>query len=894
MTPRDVRPPAWVQRLLLRRLPPGPVGQSIVGDLHEEFTADRTTGGSMRALVRYLRNALSVGLRFRGRSRRGLTPQRSPEGPRAGLTGTFCHDVRVAARLLYRRPGLTAIAVLSLGLGIGANASIFTLVDTILLKPLPYPRAEELVGVFRIDPQVTGANPDVSRLAGLYAVPYEVQRDWIQMSSVFAAAGAYATGEGTLLESGGPTSVRASLMTSGAFAALGIAPALGRSFLPEDDQVGAPPVVILSQGLWQSQFGADSGVVGRDVVIDGTAYRVVGVMPSGFAFPNPRIRLWTSLSDNQKTSSVRNAGYLQVVARLSRGLTLEGAQREMDQVARRIGEIHPDEAEDGIGLYRLKDLTVADRGSGLLILMGAVGAVLLIACTNIAGLLLVRATERRREIAVRKALGAGASRLVLQQLYESLLLSLLGGIVGWGIARVGMVPFLTLMPRELPRIGEVRVDSSLLVTAGVFALVTGLLTGLLPALKARATPISAVIQEGGRTLAGGRSTNRTQRGLVVAQVALAFVLLAGAGLFVRSMTELLAVNPGFRADGIVVASVEAPPDHRQSERFLAFLREVKERFLALPGVVEVGAANQLPFSGGWSAPPVSVEAPSGIRNGALHVATVLPGYHATMRIPILEGRGLSPDDGPGSQPVVVISQSLARTMAPDGSALGKRVRIDLQGDSVWRTVVGVAGDVVYRLNFVPQAMFYVPVAQRPNRMENWVIRTAGNPAGVLTGIRQVAHEMNPEAAPTARVLTEAIRDSEAVVSSRFMVMLLGGLAGLAAVLAVLGVYGVLAYTVQLRAHEIGIQLALGAESGRILRTLLHRGVTMAGVGMVIGVGLSLLLGRVVQSALFGVRAWDPLTLGSVGGVLLASVLAASYVPARRAAALDAVTVLRGE
>lgn len=800
----------------------------------------------------------------------------------------------MAARLLAQRPGLTTVAVLSLGLGIGANASIFTLVDTVLLKPLPYPQAEELVGVYRIDPAVTGPHPDVSRLAGLYAVPYEVHRDWIRMSTVFAAAGGYATDEVTLLGSDAPISVRQALMSSGAFAALGITPALGRSLVPDDDRVGASSVAVLSYGLWQSRFGADTGVVGRVVSVDGTAYTVVGVMPPGFAFPDSRVRLWTSFSDDLKTSPVRNGGYMQVVARLSEGLSLEEAQREMDQVARRIGALHSAEAEHGIGLYRLKDLTLAGRGSTLLILMAAVTAVLLIACTNIAGLLLVRATERRREIGVRKALGAGSGRLVLQQLYESLILSLLGGAAGWGLARVGMVPFLSLMPSELPRLGEVRVDSGLLVAAGVLALLAGLLIGLLPAVKAVATPITSVIQGSGRGVAGGRSTSRTHRMLVVAQVALAFVLLAGAGLFVRSMMGLLAVNPGFRADGVVVASVETPPDRRDGDPLLMFVREVEERFAALPGVAGVGAANEMPFSGGWSAPPVSVESPRGIWSGILHVATVLPGYEGTMGIPILEGRALSPGDGPASEPVVIVSQSLARPMAPEGSALGMRVRINTPGDSVWRTVVGVVGDVVYRLNSGPVPMFYVPVAQRRDRMENWVIRTAGDPAGVVAGIRQVAREMNPEAASTVRALTEAIRDSEAAVSSRFMVTLLGGLAGLAAVLAVLGVYGVLAYLVQLRSHEIGIQMALGADSGRVLSRVLRRGLLMAGVGTVVGVGLALLLGRVVQSELFGIRSWDPLTLGSVAAALLGSALAASYIPARRAAALDPVTVLRGE
>lgn len=894
MSARDQGPPAWVQGILLRCLPPGSVGRSMVGDLHEEFTADLRTGGRARAVLPYLRKAVSVGIRFAGRG--PLRP--APLGPRGndpgGAMSALWHDLRLSVRLLVRRPGLTLAAVVSLGLGIGANASIFTLVNTILLKPLPYPEARDLVGVFRIDPEVTGPHPTPDRLSGLFAVPYEVHRDWVDMSHAFTAAGGYATDEATLMEESGPASVIVCLMTSGAFAALGIAPELGRTFLPGDNRVGAPPQAVLSYGLWQSRFGRDRGVLGREVNVDGTDFTVVGVMPWGFAFPNAGVRLWISFPDEYKTSPVRNAGYMQVVARLAPGITLEAAQRDVDEVARRIGEVHPEEAKDGIGLFPLKDLTVAGRGLGLGVLMGAVTLVLLIACTNIAGLLLVRASERRREIGVRRALGAGGRRLVFQQLSESLLLSLLGGAAGWGLARVGMVPFLSLMPRELPRINEVRVDSGLLLVAGAFALLTGLLTGLLPALKTAATPIASAVQEGGRSLAGGRSTSRTQSGLVVTQIALAFVLLAGAGLFVRSMMELLAVDPGFRAEGIVVASVDPPADQRTDESALVFLQEMQERLRALPGVEEVGAANQMPFSGGWSAPPVSVETLEGIWEGIRHFAVVLPTYHAAMRIPIVEGRGLSPDDDAGSEPVVVLSETLARFMAPEGSPLGMRVRVETRGDSIWRTVVGVAGDVVYRLNYAPQGMFYVPVAQRPGRVGNWVIRTSGDPAVLMGGIRRVAEEMNPGAAPTLRVLKDAIEDSQAVVASRFSVLLLGSLAGLAGILAILGVYGVLAYLVQLRSRDIGIRLALGAESGRILKTVLRRGLVMVGLGVGIGTALSLALGRVTQSALFGVRAWDPLTLTAAGLALLASVLAASYLPARRAATVDPVEVLKGE
>jgi len=894
MSPRRAGPPAWAEALLLLSLPRGPVGRSIVGDLHEEFTADLSGRGRTRAVLRYLRRALSVALHLSGPGGRAPHPGKGRQSRTRQGVGALGHDLRLAARLLLRRPGLTLTAVVSLGLGIGANTGLFTLVNAILLRPLPYPEAAELVGVFRIDPEVTGPTPTPERLSGLFAVPYEVHRDWVEMSPVFTAAGGYATDGATVLEESGPASVRVALMTSGTFRALGVAPELGRSFLPEDDQVGAPPAAVLSDGYWRRRFGGDRGVLGKVLEVDGLGYTVVGVMPQGFAFPGSATQLWLSFSDELKTNPVRNAGYMQVVARLAPALGLEGAQREMDQVARRIGEIHPEEVEHGIGLFPLKDLIVAGRGAGLLGLMGAVALVLLIACTNLAGILLVRATERRREMGVRRALGAGRGRLVAQQLAECILLSLLGGLAGWALARVGMEPFLSLMPRELPRLGEVRVDSGLLLVAFALALLAGLLTALLPAWKAAATPINTVLGEGGRNLSGGRSASRIQGALVVSQVALAFVLLAGAGLFVRSMVELLAVDPGFRSEGIVIASFDVPPDRRSTAEFAAFLEEMEARLRSFPGVLEVGAANQMPFSGGWSAPPVSVETVEGVREGIRHFAAVLPTYHATMGIPIVEGRSLSPQDGPAAEPVVVVSETLARLMAPEGSPLGMRVRIETVGDSLWRTVVGVAGDVVYRLNYVPQGMFYVPITQRPGSIRNWVVRSDGDPERLLAPVRRLAVEMNPGAAPELRVLEDAVRSSEAVVASRFTVILLGGLAALAAFLAVLGVYGVLAYLVQLRTREMGIRMAMGAERGRVLWRVLRQGLALAGLGIGVGVVLVLVLGQVVQAGLFGIPARDPLTLVGAALGLGAAVLVASYLPARRAASLDPVVVLRGE
>ena len=803
-------------------------------------------------------------------------------------------DLRNAARLLFRRPGLTLIAVVSLGLGIGASTAIFSLVDTVLLRPLPYPEADRLVEAFRIDKAVTGLNPTVERVSGLFAVPYEVHRDWMEAGPVFTAGRGYAGTRVTLLEGDGSSSLLATRMTSGAFRALGIQLEAGRAFLPEDDRVGAPPVAVLSYGLWQGQFGGDPGVVGRQINLDGTAHTVTGVMPRDFSFPDDVYRLWLSFTDAQKTSPTRNAGYLKVVARLAPGITLEQARREMAQVGTRIGELHPEEAEQSIGLFPLKAIVVGGSGTGLLVLLGAVTLVLLIACTNMAGLFLVRATERRREIGVRLALGAESRRVVFQHLSESLLLALLGGAVGWGLAAVGLKPLLSLMPGELPRLHELRLDQGLLFTAIGFALFTGVLTGIVPALQAAGTPVTSVLREGGRSLAGGRSRSRTQGTLVVAQVALAFVLLTGAGLFIRTMTGLLAVDPGFRTRNIAVANVSFPAGAGDINEAQFYFRTLEDRIRALPGVEDVGAADQMPFSGGLSAPPVSVETTAGLWEGILHFPTVTPSYFSTMGIPVLSGRGLSPDDSPDTDLVVVVSQAQAERMAPDGSPLGLRIRLNAPGADQWRTVVGVVGNVKYGLDWEAMAQAYVPLAQAPDFMDNWVIRTAGDPLDVAAAFQELREELDPEGTSVVRDLESLVYGSRAVVAARFSLVLLGGLAGLAALLAVFGVYGVLAYLVQLRSKEIGIQLALGAEKGTVLGTVLRSGFMMAGFGLGLGILMALGLGRFLASQLFGVEPSDPATLAGAGLLLLGATLVASYLPARRAAGLDPVEVLRRE
>jgi putative ABC transport system permease protein len=887
-------PPRVAEWILRRVLPDGTIGESIIGDLREEFSAEFRRHGPLRARLGHLRKTLSVFGRF------ALPPlPRSPSGRRvndqkANTMSAIWYDLRQALRLLVRKPGLTIVAIVSLGLGIGANTAIFSLVNTILLKPLPYPDSHELVEAFRVDERVTGLTPDVGRVSGIWAVPYEVHEDWLGAGPVFASGGGY-SGTMVQLEEGDERErVLAARMTSGAFQALGTQPSLGRTFLPEDDAVGASPAVVLSHGLWENRFGQDPDILGRQIQLDGTLYTVTGVMPQDFGFPDNRYQAWVTFSDDQKTSPTRNSGYMKVVARLAPGMTLEQARLEMAQFSRRNGELHPEEVEHGVGLFPLKTLIIGSSGGGLLVLLGAVTLVLLIACTNIAGLFLVRATERRREIGVRRALGAGGRRIVFQHLSEALILSVLGAGLGWWLAVVGLEPLLSLMPSELPRIGEMRIDENLLFTAMGFALLTGLLTGILPALKAAGTPITQVLQEGGRGFSGGRKSNRMQSALVISQVALAFVLLTGAGLFIRSMTSLLSVDPGFNTENLALADVSWPSEAEDMDEALVFYRELERRIRALPGVVDVAAADQMPFTSGFSTPPVTVETTEGPQEIAAIFPSVTTTFFTTMEIPILEGRGLGPEDVGSSEPVVVISQTLADLMAPDGSPLGMRVRLDAGSDPIWRTVVGVVSDVKFRLNFRSLPMVYASMEQGPSYMDNWVVRTASNPLSLAPALQRLGEEMDPEGTMRVRELDAMIHGSYAVVSARFSVILLGSLAGLAALLALFGVYGVLAYLVQLRSREIGIQIALGAEKGEVLKQVIRRGLTMGGIGLLSGLVLALALGRLAESQLFGVGAWDLKSFVGAGVLLLGATLTASYLPARRAAGTDPVQVLKGE
>jgi putative ABC transport system permease protein len=883
----------------------------------EQFYADRLRearsggepGGPLSQWSHAAFDSARNGIRERAAALRGSSAPaypasrsrpRSPSDPgrrgawRSILTHVFA-DTRHSLRLMAKKPFFALSGVVTLGLGIGTTTMMLSVVDTVLLKPLPYPDSEQLVAVFRIDPEVTGPNPSVTNIANLYAVPYEVFGDWRDMSPVFESAGAYYRTSVALTGGDRAERLTGAVVTSGVFEALDIPAALGRTFIPADDEVGAPGVVALSHGLWQDQFGGDSTVLGRQLSLSGRQYTVVGVMPEDFRFPSTTTQLWMTLSDERKTSPVRNAGYLQVIARIRSGVSLEQAQREEDAVARRIGEAHPAEVEHGIGLFSYKELVLGSTGPGLLILLGAVGLVLLIACANIANLLLVRATERRRELGIRQALGAGRYRLMAQHLNESVVLSLVGGVAGLIFAVAVRGPFIAAVPGGVPRSGEIAVDYRVFVIAAAISLLTGLLAGLLPALRAGRSAVVDVLQDGGRGFVGGKKRNRTNTALVVSEVSLAFALLAVAGLLVKSYVRLSGVERGFDAEGVVVMPVTLPAPYRQEPAdAYRFFEELGDRLAAVPGVRQVGGASQMPFVGGMSFPPTSIETAEGVVEDIHHFSVVTPEYFGVMHIPTVAGRLFTSGDRFSTDPVIVVNEAMARKYWPNENPVGRHVRRDVAGDSIWRTVIGVVGDVRWNLNQDALSDYYVPYAQDALFFHTMVLKTSIDPTAIIPAAREALWAIDRDIPARAWVLEDLITDSASVAGPRFGIYVLGSLSALAAVLAVLGVYGVLAYTVEQRAGEIGIRIALGAGTRDVVGNVLRSGGLMAGLGVAIGLGIAVAVSRITSAMLYEVSPTDPATLAAVALVVAGAALAASYIPARRATKVDPVEAVRME
>jgi putative ABC transport system permease protein len=811
---------------------------------------------------------------------------------------TLLKDIRFALRSLRKSPGFTTVAILTLALGIGSNTAMFSVVTAVLLRPLPFPEPERLVAVATVSP--TG---------DMTAESYPDFYDWRQQNRSFQNLAAYRLDNLTLGGLGDPLHVEANVVTSGFFETLGVQPQLGRTFRPEEEKPGNH-VAILSDAMWRSKFQADPNVLGKSFSLGGKPYTIVGVMPSGFQFPvrpTPR-ELWiTSAIDSEVDipgdtpfAASRGAHGLRVVARLKPGVTLEQAKQEMHGIAKALLKQYPNtntRHPDAVVLPQLEALIGKTRPA-LLVLLAAVGFVLLIACVNIANLLLARGAGRSREIAIRTALGASRIRIIRQLVTESVLLALAGAILGTAGAAWAVAALVKLYPQNLPRLSEVSIDYRVLLFTLVVALVSAVLFGLFPALQVTKVNIEEALREGGRAGSSGRH-KRFRTVLVVAETALGVVLLVGAGLLIRSFERLQKVDPGFDPHNVLTLNFDLPSSRYDNDKSIQFVREFFDRLNGMPGINSAAGTAQLPMGNGYSVVSFGIQGdntPDGQKPAAA-IVSVTAKYFETMGIALQQGRFFDERDQRKSQPTIIISQAFANKYFPGENPIGKHIQPganDGPGEDPWREVVGVVADVRRAdLSTAPEPMYYIPYTQLVWGAPTIVVRTLGDPLTAVPAVRSLLEEMDPEL-PVYEVRTMDDYVTMSVGRQRFQTVLLGSFAGLALLLTAVGLYGVMAYSVVQRTHEIGIRMALGASRENVLRMVLGSGARMAIIGVAAGVIGALVLTRFMQSMLYDVKSTDPITFAGVCLVLAAVALLASYIPARRATRVDPMVALRYE
>jgi predicted permease len=803
----------------------------------------------------------------------------------------FWRDVRYAARTLARAPTFTLVAVGTLALGIGANTAIFSVVNGVLLRELPYDEPERLVNVWL----------DMTRRDGPLREWFTPQDlvDYRAEPGLFEAMAAWGGWTPTLTGIAEPEVITAAVITQGMFEeVLRVPPRLGRGFVASEDAPGAAGSVLLSHAFWQERLGGDPAVLGRSVLLDETPFTVVGVMPEDFRPPFvPDAELWAP-ARLDPASCGRGCYTIRAIARLAPGLTLDAARERADALAARLAEAYPDTHERvGAVLFDLREDLVGTTQRALWVLFGAVGFVLLIACLNVANLLLARGAGREGELAVRAALGAGRASIVRQMLTESLLLATLGGAVGLALAGWVTDALIAATPVTLPGVAEVGVDGRVLAFTAAVALGTGLLFGMIPAVRAGYADVYGGLR---RTTGGARRGGRLADGLVVSQVALALMLLVGAGLLGRSFQRLTGASLGFDPEGVLTVSL-ALPASRYDEAFerTAYYGALLERLRAMPGVVSAAATNSLPLAGNDGDANFRIEGappPEPTQEPVAWIRRITGGYFTTMRQELVAGRDFNAMDGAGAPNVVIVNETLARRHFgdPPRDALGKRVAFGGGPDPIWRTIVGVVADTRhFGIRDGTRPAMYFPYEQVPSLGMSVVMRTAGDPAALAPEARAAVSDVDGAlAASSVAPLSELV--DAAVVNDRFVTGLLGAFALLALVLAAVGLYGLVSYGVTRRMREMGIRLALGAGDHHMLRLVLGGGLGLTGVGVALGVIGSLALTRVLGSLLYGVSATDPATFGAVVAVLSGVAVAASWIPAHRARRADPVTVLRQE
>lgn len=816
-------------------------------------------------------------------------------------------DLKFALRQLRKHPGFTAVAVLTLALGIGANTAIFSVVHAVLLRPLPYPEPGQLVQL-----RADWSGQPSTAIGSATFVEVKAQ------SQSLARIAAYTGGDMTLTGTGSAERVVAAAVTAEFFPLLGVQPALGRHFTPEEDTPNGPKAVILGHGLWQSRFGGDAAVLGRTITLNQHPYTVVGILPARFQYPEP-FQLWTPLALGETGGNFASYGegmwLLKAIARLKPGVTLQQAQAELQIIAERTQPGRPTATARGEGgeggegegrggsaltLVGLHEQVVGDVKGALLVLLGAVALVLLIACANVANLLLARAAARQREMAVRAALGAGRWRIARELLAESVLLSLAGGGLGLWLAFWGVRALAPWSGASLPAMHGIGIDGWVLAfTLGVSAL-TGLAFGLAPAVQAWRADVSATLKEAGRGDTGGRRPGLRHL-LVVSQVALALVLLIGAGLLIKSLARLMDVHPGFQAEGVLTLQVTLPEGQSSSQN-VHFVEQVVERLQALPGVQAAAATDSLPLTDYARITAVEIEGRppidfSRVKPGDVKPAsrpTVTPDYFQAMGIPVRSGRAFTTQDPRPAAGAVIVNEAFAKHHFPGESAVGKRVRLLAGGEGRWQTVVGVVSDVRQSGlagDIMPEV--YSPELEDAGGALSFVLRVTGEPAGLISAVRRVVAEVEPNQ-PLHNVMTMEQRLADTTTSRRLNTALLGSFATVALLLTVVGIYGVMSYAVTQRRREIGVRMALGAQKRDVLKLVMGNGLRLTVAGVVIGLTGAFGLTRYLATMLYAVGVTDPATFWGVGLALTGVALLACWLPARRAARVDPVVALRAE
>jgi len=859
---------------------PDDVAEELRQHLDDQYRELRAAGASHDDALRAMADDVSA-----VRSKRfGLRPE------------LIAADVRYAFRTLRRNPGFAIVVLLTLALGIGANAAIFSVVNGVLLRPLPYRDADRLMVIWG-DLKRPGLN-DIPASAGEYV-------DYRDRSHAFEQVAAYDTVGFNLTGGGEPERVDGAIVSTTFFSLLGASAQVGRTLVADEDQPGRDDVVVLSHSLWTRRFNANPAIVGQTIPVDGRPAQVVGVMPAAFQFPERSIEIWKpflldaeALSDNNRGSH----GYA-ALARLKAGISRQQAQSDLNAVTAAFKADHPSNYRNGFGttLRPLQEEIVGDTGRPLIVLLGAVAVVLLIACANVANLLLARAASRRKEIALRTALGATRGRLVRQLITESVLVSAIGGLIGLGLAAWGVDLLIASAPDSIPRIQEVGVDARVAGFTALMSLATGLVFGLVPALRASRAPLNDALKEGGRA-GGGGVHGLAGRALVVSEVALSLVLLIAAGLLIHSFTRLQDVAPGFDSSRLLTFRLSLPESRYTTfQKGQSFFDEFFSGLRRSPGVRGVAAINALPFSGLGGSRSFHIEGreekrPEDQTEEQLRIVT--DGYFAVMGIPIVAGREFTDRDALNQPRVAVVNDAMAKKHWPHESPIGRRVSFSTD-EPHWYEIVGVAGNIKHRtLEAADRPELYVPYRQP--LFAGWTVRpmyviarTSADPASTVAIARHEVARVDRDQ-PISDVRTMDERIGRSLSSRRFSMVLLALFAGLALTLAAVGIYGIVAYSVTERTHEIGVRVALGAQRRDVMAMVVGQGMAMTLVGTAIGVAASAALARLMSSLLFGVSAVDPATFVAIPLLLIAVALAACYVPARRAMRVDPLQTLRAE